>query len=72
MDQTFMYRDIQEFQKKHPGKEERMKVLVTLPDVEIYHLARSCGNATTAACFMQFVKQARRKEETEKKEREES
>lgn len=61
----FKYRDIQEFQKKHPEKEERMKILRTLPEEEVYHLARTCGSVTTAACFMQFAKQARRETKEE-------
>lgn len=61
----FLYKDIQEFQKKHPEKEERIRVLRTLSEEEVYHLARTCGNVTTAACFMQFAKQARQRTEEE-------
>lgn len=68
MEQKYLYQDIQEFQKRHPEKEERARILRALPDEEIYHLARTCGNVTTAACFMQFVKQARNVEENDGEE----
>ena len=58
----YTYQDIQEFQKKHPSNEERERILRTLTEEEIMHLARTCGNTTTAACFMTFARNARNKD----------
>lgn len=58
----YTYQDVQEFQKKHPSKEERERILRTLTEEEIMHLARTCGNVTTAACFMTFARNARNKD----------
>lgn len=59
----YTYKDVYEFQKKHPSREEREQILRTLPEDEIKHLASTCGNITTAACFMQFARQARSQNE---------
>ncbi len=58
----YTYQDIQEFQQKYPEREERERILRTMTEEEVRHLARTCGNATTAACFMQFARRARAKD----------
>ena len=61
----YIYQDVQELQRRHPGREERERILRTLSMVEIRHLANTCGNVTTAACFMQFARSAREKAKDE-------
>ena len=53
---SFKYKDVYEFQQKHKTKEEREKVLSQLDDAEIWHLAKSCGNATAGAYYSQHMK----------------
>ena len=52
----YKYKDVWEFQKKHKTKEEREKVLKTLDDKEIWHIAKSCGNATAGAYYSSHMK----------------
>ena len=52
----FMYADVYEFQKKHKTKAEREKVLKTLSDREIWHLAKTSGNATGGAYYAKHLK----------------
>ena len=55
----YTYRDITEFQEKCKTRKEREARLRAMSMDEVLHLARTCGNITTAACFMQFAKRIR-------------
>jgi len=52
----YKYKDVYEFQQKHTSREEREKVLKTLSDAEIWHLAKTCGNATAGAYYSSHMK----------------
>ena len=52
----YKYKDVQDFQKKHKTKEEREKVLKTLSDEEIWHLAKTCGTAQGASYYAKHMK----------------
>ena len=53
---AFKYKDVQDFQKQHKTKEEREKVLKTLSDEEIWHLAKTCGTAQGASYYAKHMK----------------
>ena len=67
----FMYKDVFEFQEKHPTKEEREKVLQTMSYEEIMHIAYTCGTIQGANYYAQHAMQAkerdRQKENKEEK-----
>lgn len=50
------FKDVYEFQKVYKTKEEREAVLKTLSDAEIWHLAKTCGNATGGAYYERHMK----------------
>ena len=50
------YKDVFDFQEKHPTKEEREEVLATLSDEEIWHIAKSCGTAQGKLYYSRFLK----------------
>ena len=52
----FKYKDVYDFQSKHKTKEEREKALKRLDDAEIWHIAKSCGNATASAYYSSHMK----------------
>ena len=52
----YKYKDVFEFQRKHKTKEEREAVLKTLSDAEIWHLAKTCGNATGGSYYARHMK----------------
>ena len=56
MANQFKYKDVFEFQRKHKTKEEREKVLATLSNAEIRHLAESCGTKQGAAYYAKHMK----------------
>ena len=60
------YRDVFEFQEKHPSREEREQVLRTLGADEIMHIARSCGTKQGGAYYARFAQEAVEKEKFEK------
>ena len=53
---TYQYKDVYEFQEKHPTKEEREKVLETLSDAEIWHIAKSCNSKQGGVYYASFMK----------------
>lgn len=52
----FKYKDVFDFQKKHKTAEEREKVLKTLSDAEIWHLAQTCGTKQGGAYYASHMK----------------
>ena len=50
------YKDVYDFQKKHKTKEERERVLRSMTDSEIWHIAKTCGNATASAYYASHMK----------------
>ena len=53
---TPKYKDVYEFQKKFKTKEEREKALRRMSDDEIWHIAKTCGNATASAYYSNHMK----------------
>ena len=52
----YKYKDAFEFQEKYQTKEEKERVLKTLDDREIWHLAKTCRNTTGAAWYAKHMK----------------
>lgn len=52
----YKYRDTDEFHEKYPTKDEKERVLATLSDEEIWHLAKTCTNKTGAAWYAKHMK----------------
>lgn len=50
------YKDVYEFQTKHKTKEDKEKALAKMDDAEIWHLAKTCGNATAGAWYASHMK----------------
>ena len=50
------YRDVFEFQQKHKTKEERERVLKTLSNEEIRHLADTCGTKQGAGYYASHIR----------------
>lgn len=53
---AYKYKDVFDFQKQHPTKVERERVLKTLSDAEIQHLADSCGTKQGAGYYASHLK----------------
>ena len=52
----YKYKDVYEFQELYPTKEEKERVLATLDDEEIWHLAHTCGTTSGAAWYSKHMK----------------
>jgi hypothetical protein len=54
----FAYRDVFDFQRKHPTRASRETALRQMSSEEIRHIARTCGSATGSAYYTRFAEQA--------------
>ena len=52
----FKYKDVQDFQKQHKTREEREKVLKTLSDNEIWHLAKTAETTQGGAYYAKHIR----------------
>ena len=51
-----MYKDVMEFQKAYPTKEEKERALAQMSDEEIWRLACTCTNQTGRAWYAEHMK----------------
>lgn len=63
-----VYRDVFDFQKQHPSKEERERVLKTMSGAEILRIAESCGTKQGAGYYGRYAREAMERENMEKEE----
>ena len=54
----FAYRDVFDFQRKHPTRASRETALRQMSSEEIRHIAQTCGSATGGAYYARFADQA--------------
>ena len=62
------YRDVFDFQRQHPSKEEREQVLKTMDAAEILRIAESCGTKQGAGYYGRFAREAAERENTAKED----
>ena len=53
---TYQFKDVWEVQEKYPTKEEREKMLETLSDAELWHIAKTCSTPQGGAYYASFMK----------------
>ena len=58
----YTYKDVYEFQKKHPKREKREIVLETMSPEEIQHLIDTCGTVQGKIYYSRFKKEAEQRE----------
>lgn len=54
----YTYKDVYDFQRKHPTRAGREKALQKMSYDEIMHIARSCGNPQGGVYYARFAEQA--------------
>ncbi len=54
----FIYKDVFDFQRKHPTREERERALLGMNPEEIMHIARSCPSPQGGAYYARFAERA--------------
>lgn len=54
----FAYRDVFDFQRKHPTRASQETALRQMSSEEIRHIARTCGTAPGAAYYARFADKA--------------
>ena len=59
---AYRYKDVFDFQRKHPTKWGRERMLRKLSSEEIMHLANTCGIAQGGIYYERFAEQARFRE----------
>ena len=50
----FIYKDVFDFQRRHPTREERERALMRMDPEEIMHIARSCPSPQGGAYYARF------------------
>ena len=55
----FIYKDVFDFQRKHPTKAGREKRLLEMDPEEIMHIAYTCGTKQGGAYYAKFAEKAR-------------
>ena len=54
----YAYRDVFDFQNRHPTRATREEALETMSVKEIMHIARSCATAEGRAYYARYAEQA--------------
>ena len=61
-EKSFKYKDVFDFQQKHPTRRGRERQLRKMSAEEIMHIAHSCGSLQGKIYYAQFAKEAEARE----------